>query len=220
MFDLCIVPEHDNLRPRDNVVHSVGALNRVLPGTQRDPKLAMILLGGPSRHHAWEQDILFAQIRQLVTTKTSLDWLIASSPRTPEAIMRALSALDHVQLVRFENTASDWLPEKLARASLVWVSEDSMSMAYEALSSGATTGLLAVNAQGLGDNSGEARNQGKSAKRSGDRLATAIQTLRESGRVIATKQWLEGQPLRTSSEPLREADRCARQILERWPDLQ
>jgi len=114
-----------------------------------------------------------------------------------------------VQLMRFEDTTADWLPEKLAQASLIWVSEDSVSMAYEAISSGACTGLLHV----------KVREQDRHRRRAKNRPVAAIQALRDSGRIIATEQWLAGQQPQINMQPLREADRCAQQILERWPDL-
>ena len=213
LFGLCIVPEHDGVRPRANVLQSLGALNRVQVNTQRDAKLALILLGGPSRHCPWDQDALITQIRELVSARTSLRWLIASSPRTPAQTMLALRQLETVRLVRFEDTSTDWLPKKLAQASLIWVTEDSMSMAYEALSSGAPTGLLAVGVQERIDK------QRPSMTRSTNRLAAAVQALRGSGRIISTQQWLAGQELLANADPLREADRCAQKILDRWPNL-
>ena len=213
LFDLCIVPEHDGVKPRANVLQSLGALKRIQAATRRDPKLALILLGGPSRHHGWEQDTLLTQIRELVDSRSTLRWFIASSPRTPIQTMQALSTLDHVQLMKFEDTTADWLPEKLAQASVVWVSEDSMSMAYEALSSGANTGLLKVDTRGPVD-----KDRHVNVRRE-NRLDRAIRALYDSGRILPTKQWLEGQQADVKNEPLREADRCARQILERWPDL-
>ena len=213
LFDLCIIPEHDGVRPRPNVMQSLGALNRIQANTQRDPTLAVILLGGPSRHYPWEQDALLKQILELVGARPSLQWLIASSPRTPAQTMHALGSLESVQLVRFEDTSADWLPDKLAQASLIWVTEDSMSMAYEALSSGAPTGLLHVSAQAGVDDLGQ------SEVRPANRFAAAIHTLRRSGRIIPMQQWLAGQERAINTQPLREADRCAQQILERWPDL-
>ena len=211
LFDLCIVPEHDGVRPRSNVLHSFGALNRVQVSTERDPTLALILLGGPSKHHQWQQDEVLNQVRALVSARTTFRWLVASSPRTPAQAIQALSTLDNVQLMRFKDTGPDWLPKTLARAALVWVSEDSVSMVYEALSSGAPTGLLHVSA--LNHKHFLQRNP------AGSRLVKAVQALRDSGRIIDTQQWLAGLHPPISHGPLREADRCAEQILERWPDL-
>ena len=213
LFDLCIVPKHDKVQARPNVLQSVGALNQVQVSTRRDPKLALILLGGPSRHFQWQHECVLTQIRKLLEARASMHWLIASSPRTPAQMMLALEALENVQLMRFEDTPSDWLTAKLVQASLVWVTEDSMSMAYEALSSGAATGLLQVSTRGTTED------HARVAGRATSKLAAAMRELRRSGRIMAMEQWLAGTEQGNSMQPLREADRCARQILERWPDL-
>ena len=213
LFDLCIVPEHDGVRAHANVLHSFGALNRIQASTQRDPQLALVLLGGPSRHLEWQQEMLIAQIRELVSARAALHWLIAGSPRTPKRTMQALRAIENVQLMDYEDASTDWLPEKLSRASVIWVTEDSMSMAYEALTSGAPTGLLKVNSRHVDPARGQSNNRGE------NRIVAAIRTLRSSGRIVSMKRWLTEQSLSSVNEPLSEADRCARNILERWPDL-
>ena len=213
LFDLCIVPEHDGVRAHANVLHSFGALNRIQASTRRDPELALVLLGGPSRHLEWQQELLIAQIRQLVSARAALTWLIAGSPRTPKRTMQALRAIENVQLMDFEDASADWLPEKLSRASIIWVTEDSMSMAYEALTSGAPTGLLEVNSRHDDHAGGPCKNAGE------NRIVAAIRTLRNSGRIVSMKRWLSEQSPSSANEPLSEPDRCAQNILERWPDL-
>jgi mitochondrial fission protein ELM1 len=207
LFDLCIVPEHDGIRQRKNIVYSIGALNRIQVSTDRDPMLALILLGGPSRHYRWDQHIILKQVNELIAARPQLQWIIATSPRTPHQTTKALSTVEKATLMRYENTAPDWLPTTLSQASLVWVSEDSVSMIYEALSSGVPTGLVRI------------QQAPRETQPAPHRLASAVHTLRESGRLIATQQWLDGSYQATRMEPLREADRCAQQILERWPDL-
>jgi hypothetical protein len=86
-------------------------------------------------------------------------------------------------------------------------------MAYEALSSGAATGLLQVSTRGTTED------HARVAGRATSKLAAAMRELRRSGRIMAMEQWLAGTEQGNSMQPLREADRCARQILERWPDL-
>lgn len=207
LFDLCIVPEHDGVQQRANIVYSNGALNRIQVSTDRTPTLALILLGGPSRHYRWDQDIILKQVNELIVARPQLQWIIATSPRTPHQTTQALSTIEKAKLMRYEDTAPDWLPTTLARTSVVWVSEDSVSMIYEALSSGVPTGLVHIQ-------------QTPQDKQSAPhRLATAVHALRESGRLIATRQWLDGSYPKTCVQPLREADRCAQKILKRWPDL-
>jgi mitochondrial fission protein ELM1 len=71
LFDLCIVPKHDKVQARPNVLQSVGALNQVQVSTRRDPKLALILLGGPSRHFQWQHECVLTQIRKLLEARAN-----------------------------------------------------------------------------------------------------------------------------------------------------
>jgi mitochondrial fission protein ELM1 len=47
-------------------------------------------------------------------------------------------------IVPFAATSPDWLPTQLARADQAWVTADSVSMVYEALTAGAAVGVLDV----------------------------------------------------------------------------
>lgn len=201
LFDLCIVPAHDGVEPGRNVHVSLGALNRMRPSSQREPDFGLILLGGSSRHHRWNDTAIVAQIRALAAAQPAWRWIVAGSPRTPTTALGALEAVGNVRVVRFEDTTAEWLPENLARASVVWVSEDSVSMAYEAVSCGAPTGLIEV----------PARRQG--------RVQAAVRTLCEAGLAIDFTAWRAGASPRPPARALQEADRCARALLERWPDL-
>lgn len=203
LFDLCIVPRHDAVRGGGNVLLSLGALNRMQAATApRDAREALVLLGGPSRHHAWDDAAMLEQIRALAVAAPDLRWVAAGSPRTPVSMLAALARLPGWTVVRFEDTSPQWLPERLARAGVVWVSEDSVSMAYEAVSSGAPTGILEVPARG-----------GHS------RVQAATRALLDAGLAIGIAEWRAGAQPRTPQRPLQEADRCARVLLERWPGL-
>lgn len=201
LFDLCIVPVHDRVGAASNVLLSLGALNRMRPSTARDPHAALVLLGGPSRHHAWDDAAVLDQIRRLAAADPGLHWVAAGSPRTPDSLMAALETLDDVTAVRFKDTTPQWLPERLAQASVVWVSEDSVSMAYEAVSSGAPTGVLEVPA------------------RRDSRVRAATRALLDAGLAIDIARWRSGARPRAPEHPLQEADRCARALLDRWPEL-
>jgi mitochondrial fission protein ELM1 len=73
------------------------------------------------------------------------DWQLTDSRRTPEGFLEQIKKhLPNIEIFSCKETAFDWLPDKLGRAKEVWVSEDSVSMIYEALSSGARVGLLPV----------------------------------------------------------------------------
>ena len=200
-FDLCVIPGHDGIAAGGNVLVSLGALNRARPGPVRDSALALILVGGPSRHHRWDPAGLREQVHALVSRDPALAWVLATSPRTPAGTLKELSLPQTVACMPFEDSSPGWLPAQLARAGRVWVTEDSVSMAYEAASSGAATGLLEVPARRRG------------------RVHAAVAALVASGHALAFGRWRAGATLCAPAEPLAEAERCAGALLERWPDL-
>jgi hypothetical protein len=78
------------------------------------------------------------------------------------------------------------------------VTEDSVSMVYEALTAGVATGLLRLESRG--DN----------------RIARGNRALQADGALTGFEDWHSGTPLRPPAESLHEADRAARWIRERW----
>jgi mitochondrial fission protein ELM1 len=98
-----------------------------------------------------------------------------------------------VEFYSHHDTAPDWLPNLLARAAEVWVSADSVSMIYEALSAGAHVGVLEVPARRV------------------DRITAIAADLHARGLVMALGDAMPAQPV-----TLREAERIAGLILARW----
>jgi len=198
LFSDCLIPEHDNVPAADNVLTTRGALNRICPGRNRSLDLGVILIGGPSRHHLWNPEPLVEQIRRLVTASADFRWHVGGSRRTPQDTLRRLQNLSGVEVHPFADTANDWLPTMLADCTNVWVTADSVSMAYEAVSSGAATGILEVPVRSVGS-----------------RVERALRQLLDSRLAISFSDWQAGAQLAAPAEPLREADRCARWILAR-----
>ena len=198
LFDLCLIPRHDGAQPGPHVELTEGVLNKLTPGADHDPAQGLILIGGPSRHHDWDDEVLLGQIAAILTSAPEKHWLMATSRRTPPSFYERLGeAALPVELVRPEATTPDWLPSALARASEVWVSEDSVSMIYEALTSGASVGVLDV------------------PRLRASRVVAAIDGLKTAGHATGFSSWREGRTLRPMQPPLDEAARCARLILER-----
>lgn len=198
-FDLCIVPEHDAVRG-DNVLVTRGALNSVSAATDKDPQAGLILVGGPSRHHDWDETALLAQIREISARDTAIRWTLTTSRRTPSATLAHLHTLGvaNLQIVPFEQTDRNWLPAQLAHAARVWVTEDSASMLYEALTARAATGVLPVPARG------------------DSRIARGVAALVRDGLVTNFREWQQGAALVPPSSPFNEAARVAAWISERW----
>jgi mitochondrial fission protein ELM1 len=190
-FDLCIAPQHDfpNGCHRKNVILTRGALNRITPGTEeRHGKL--ILIGGPSKTHGWDGDALLKMLAQATDRG---GWELTDSRRTPgDFLDQARRRLPGVSAISHQETPPGWVPEKLRMAKEVWVTEDSVSMIYEALTSGARVGLLPM-----------------------PRLAGDSRVLRGIDALVAERfltrfdQWQAAGRIDPPPEPLDEAGRCA-----------
>ncbi len=219
-FDLCLIPEHDRPPLRDNVLMTQGVLNTVRASDCAQPGIGLILVGGPSSHHDWDGPSLVSMVRTIVDADPMVAWRIADSRRTPACtrpLLRAISSQSTGALstgasistgvapscafVPHEETGPDWLSKALAEAGTVWVTEDSVSMLYEALTAGAATGLLPV------------------PRRRASRASRGVDALQASGQVTAFERWAEGAALPRLAVPLCEAERCARALLARWPEI-
>lgn len=185
-FGTCVVPEHDfkQLPDRENIITTKGALNRVVP-TKGHRSGKIFLIGGLSKTHGFDGDAL---IRRIAEIAEDGGWELADSRRTPPAFLPALEkAVSGIQVHRHQETRPGWLAERLSGAKEVWVTEDSVSMIYEALTGGASVGVLEM-----------------PRLRPDARVIRGLETLRAEG-------WLDG----SCPEPLAEADRCAGIILNR-----
>lgn len=198
-FDLCVVPEHDGVRGA-NVLVTRGALNSVTPSADKDANTGLILIGGPSRHHGWDESALLAQLHEIVTREPGARWTLTTSRRTPDATLAQLRALAaaNLKIVPFADTDRNWLPAQLARAARAWVTEDSASMVYEALTANAATGVLAVPARG------------------DSRIARGVAALARDGLVRRFADWQAGAQLAPPGTPFNEAARVAAWIDDQW----
>jgi len=196
-FDLCIAPSHDfPKKPKHkNLILTRGAINRVQAGDA--PKTGkLILIGGPSKTHAWDDEAMLNMLCKI--TEGDRAWQLTDSRRTPEGFLeQARMHLKGIEMFSCQQTPPDWLPSKLREADEVWVSEDSVSMIYEALSSGASVGLLPV-----------PRLNSKS------RVLRGIEELIEAGYLTPFSAWQNVGHLRPAPETLKEADSCAEMICQ------
>ena len=199
-FDLCLGPAHDfpHGRPSANVVTTLGALNRVRAATV--PRHGgLMLIGGPSTTHGWDETALLAELTEIVCVPGSGPWQLTDSRRTPATLLpRLREAIPALEVFSHEETAPEWLPARLAAAAEVWVTEDSVSMVYEALTSGARVGLLPV-----------------PRKQPDARVLRGLADLIDQGFVTPFASWQQTRTLPAPPRPLREADRCAEIVLAR-----
>jgi mitochondrial fission protein ELM1 len=195
-FDLCIAPSHDFPKKptRKNLILTRGAINRV--HASDSPKTGkLILIGGPSKTHGWDGEAMLDMLARI--TADDCGWQLTDSRRTPEGFLdQARVRLEGREIFSCQQTPPDWLPSKLREADEVWVSEDSVSMIYEALSSGARVGLLPV--PRLKPNS---------------RVLLGIDELIEQRFLTPFSAWQKAGHLTPAAEILKEAERCAGIVL-------
>ena len=195
-FDLCIVPGHDGVKADAHTLVTAGALNRVRPAATRDPQRGLLLIGGPSAHFDWDTDGIAVQIRSIVARTPETQWTLTTSRRTPEDFVATLSPAANLAVVPHTETPPDWLPAQLAQSATVWVTPDSASMVYEALTAGAGVGVFDL------------------PVRPASRIAHGVAQLADTHRVTRFVTWCAEGQLHPNTQPLAEADRCAAWILE------
>lgn len=202
-FDFCIAPAHDRLPERANCLSTEGALCRIPRGRAgTECELGLFLIGGPSRHCHWEPASLIRQILHIVEASRRQHWQLSTSPRTPAAFLPALqqavsdAGLDRrISLQDFNQLPGNWLESRLAECREAWISPDSASMVYQALTAGVACGLLSMPAK------------------AGSRVLAGLQRMQQQGRVLTYEYWLRGQALQAPEPPLREAERAANWLL-------
>ncbi len=199
LFDLCLIPEHDSPPRRDNVIPLRGVLNDVATSTDKDPGLGLMLIGGVSTHYRWDETTVWRAVETIARTQPGVAWRLTTSRRTPESFLKSapgdlpanLSLIPHTQ------TGPGWLESALADCAQVWVTEDSVSMLYEALTAGAAVGLLRL-----------------PALRS-SRVRQGVERLLAEGWITAYDDRRAGVALATAGLRFNEAERVAPLILER-----
>lgn len=196
LFDLVIEPRHDGGRESARRWLSDGPLTRLRPGRERGEP-GLILVGGPSPHFHWDEAALLRQLAQVCDG--SGEWLLSTSRRTPVGFLERLRALRIPGLSAAAAPAlgDGWLAAQLPCTAHCWVTPDSASMVYEALSAGCALGVLEL----------------RPRRRS--RVAAGLRHLQARGLCTGFAAWEQGAPLQAPPRPLAEADRLAARILER-----
>jgi mitochondrial fission protein ELM1 len=195
-FDLCIVPEHDGVAADAHTLITEGALNRIRPMARLDAHQGLFLIGGTSPHFEWDSDAIQVQIKSILARTPDSHWMLTTSRRTPADFLDALPPHPNLMVISHTATPPDWLPAQLSRCATVWVTPDSASMVFEALTAGADVGVfdLPVNPK--------------------SRVGLAIAQLADAQRITRFVSWCAHGKLHPNLHPLAEADRCADWILK------
>lgn len=203
-IDLCFVPHHDRQKREKNVFLTAGPPTTTTFHNKHDRGKGLILVGGvDKKSHKWSSETVMAQIRTILKRESSIKWTVSSSPRTPHEMIILLNDLAsqslNVDFFRSEETPEDWIEKEYEKNFTVWVTADSISMIYEALTAGCVVGILPV----------EWRKKNSKFQRNEDYLL-------KNRWVVTYEMWLNRKDVTIKRVVLNEALRCAREIIERW----
>jgi mitochondrial fission protein ELM1 len=204
-IDLCFVPIHDEVPAAENVFTTLGPPNTVRFGKAHQHDRGLILIGGiDKKSHAWNTEVVVQQIQTIINREKDIQWTISSSPRTPEDTCRMLeeitTARQRADFFRSADTPAGWVEKEYARNTIVWVTADSISMVYEALTAGCSVGILPVY-----------------WKQNDNKFQKSLSILHNRKMTVTYSDWLAGAGMpEPPEEPFNEAGRCAIEILRRW----
>lgn len=146
-FDHVIVPEHDGVPAQANVIVTQGALNPIINEGRHQKKRILIALGGSSKRHQWNPAKVLSAIQQIVEHHPDSEIILTTSRRTPADFLGYLTGqmeIPHLQIFPVEQTPPGWIFEEMQKAEAVWVTEDSVSMIFEALTAGCKVGVIGM----------------------------------------------------------------------------
>lgn len=206
-FNAVIAPRHDGLRESNDVLSTLGAVTKIKSRShlEKDPASPnVVLLGGPSKHFEWDNKTILGQLEAILENQPSSHWLIFDSPRSSATLSASLELVsdrkgERVCFKRFTRCSSNELSEALCEAPTAWVTPDSVSMVYEALTAGCATGLFDLPS---------------SKQRS--RVRTGIQWLQEENWLTRFDNCDFSRPLPPPIQKLDEATRAANWLIRRY----
>ena len=142
-FDWCVIPEHDGVKNKANVICTVGSLNDIHCSKSKVGDYDLILLGGDSNEFRWGNERVIDQVVKIQRSVNS-KIIISGSRRTPATFFEKLkdTGPSSIEYYTADECGSDCYLESLLGARRVWVTMDSVNMVYEALSAGKPVGIL------------------------------------------------------------------------------
>ena len=151
-FDLIIAPEHDFRKKRipENVIPFQGSLSATSQNPV-DENMAIIAIGGPSKHYKFDQEILIRQLQYILSVHPKHKFKIFNSRRTPEVLnlklKDELNKYPNAKLIDLNSPESDTFQGSLNESALKFVTPDSSNLVFEALSVNGQTYLIQIESQ-------------------------------------------------------------------------
>ncbi len=106
---------------------------------------------------------------------------------------------DNIHFFNYTETPRGWIEEQYDKNSEAWITADSISMVYEAITAGCSVGIFPM--EWVRENGKFKRNES---------------ILLEKKLVRSFAVWEQGHNFRANDLELNEARRCAEHILRRW----
>ena len=143
-FDLCVIPKHDDVKSKKNIITIQTALVNFNSSMKKKENVALFLIGGPSKHYYWNTKLILEKIKNISKQYEFKRLLLTTSRRTPVNFVNEFNNLKikNVKLYEHKKIDNDWLDKNITKVKNVWVTNDSYSMLIEAIASGANTNIL------------------------------------------------------------------------------
>lgn len=203
-FDLIFAPQHDEAGEGDNIFTTIGPPNSNCNQRKHVAGRVLVLIGGidPSSHR-WDTEDVIGAIEKLAGKEPKKEYIISSSPRTPPDTVTRLKKLAEgsqgIRFFDFHDTPSGWVEKEYGLCQEVWVTGDSISMVYEALSSGCQVGIIPVH-----------------WLKKDSKFSKSEEYLWHSGFTRTLEDFLSGKEIPGGVTELNEAGRCADEIIRRY----
>ena len=145
-FDIVCAPKHDinkvrsyHKHPPQNILFYEGSLAKV-SSEEVDEKVGMIAIGGKNKHYLFNIKKLMDQIEFVTSIYPNKNWYIFPSRRTPSKMRDLLTNLAKVnnKIILSDKNFN----EVLNKASIKIITQDSVNMVYESLSTRGSTVLF------------------------------------------------------------------------------
>lgn len=197
LFDLCLLPFHDSVFRKKNIFRTNGPITKLKPIKKNKKNEGLILIGGLSKHFNWSNDLIIKRVNEIVSKNQKLEIYLSNSRRTPkDFIVELRKKMNYpIKINEYEKQEPGWIEEKMITTKYSWVTEDSISMIYELISTGSDVTCIEL--------------EKKSSK-----LRKITNQLFYEKKINFMKK--KNKKLIRHKSDLSEADRCAKYILDKF----
>ena len=139
-FDLICAPKHDHHKLSGHeAIYFEGSLAKVSIDAV-DESIGLIAIGGKNEHYLFNVNKIMEQVEFVTSIYPNKTWYIFSSRRTPHKMIQAIKKL--AQTSKKIIVSEDGFDEILPKASIKIITQDSVNMVYESLSTKGSTILF------------------------------------------------------------------------------